>query len=457
MTTARTLPRRAAFVPALAITTILLVPATSDARTTLTLRGGERDTVTMCGTERAATVASNGTKVLARGRVDGKRAKRSAVATVARCVDGEWDTISRTRMRSQRRMPAGSDADMRITWRGRSVFLRQGQGGIARVPISFRVRNVNGTVVPCPGDGKTYVVRGNVTAPAAALEPGGTKTTTLYNHGHSFDERLWTYGGVDGYDFSNELAERGHTSVTYDRLGYGKSDKLHGFKSCYQTEATVISQMIAKLKNGDYDLEGRDELRFGRVALAGISQGALINEGVANTFKNQDALIHLGFVPAAFITPPIAAKFAAQQAQCAANSEPAVQQEGNPRGYAFRGRTDAEFRETNFVNTDPKVVADFTARRFVDPCGLPVFVTPWIGYVAANDNQVRGPVLVVFGAQDANFLTHRQAVDAQTALFSGTADRTTELLADTGHMLPLERTAPQLQRIVSDWLKQRGF
>lgn len=411
----------------------------------------------MCGQQRSAQVVASGAKVLARPRVDGKRPGRSSVLKIASCDDGRWVTTSRAKTRTQRRVPTAQDADLRITWHGRSSFVRAGQGPATRVPVSFRVRNQNRIPLPCPVDGRMYTVRGHVTAPASTFEPGGEKTTTLYNTGHSFDEQLWTYGGVEGYDFTSELAKKGHASVTYDRLGYDKSDLPDGNRLCYSSEGDVIDQMIGKLKAGDYQLEGRSAVRFGRVALAGISQGALVNEAVASTFKSQDALLHFGFVPAAFVTTPIAGKFATQLADCAANSQPANQKQGNPRGYAFRGRTDADFRGTNFVNTDPKVVADFTARRKVDPCGLPLFVGPQIAYAAANDHQIRGPVLVAFGAKDANFFPQGPALDAQAALFSGSSDVSTELIPETGHMLPLERTAPRFQTIVSNWLERHGF
>lgn len=52
-------------------------------------------------------------------------------------------------------------------------------GGVAEIPISFQVHNVNGSKVSCASDGKTYTVRGHLVTPAGA---SATKAVTLYLH-----------------------------------------------------------------------------------------------------------------------------------------------------------------------------------------------------------------------------------------------------------------------------------
>ncbi|MFC8182271.1 hypothetical protein CH293_17915 [Rhodococcus sp. 14-2470-1b] len=50
---------------------------------------------------------------------------------------------------------------------------------VVDVPVSFTVRNVNDTAVPCSADGRTSTVRGHLTAPAAGIG----SAVTLYEHG----------------------------------------------------------------------------------------------------------------------------------------------------------------------------------------------------------------------------------------------------------------------------------
>lgn len=76
----------------------------------------------------------------------------------------------------------------------------------------------------CPTDNKAYTVKGHITGPADELSGDGPKSAVLFAHGHGFTEELWRYKGAGGaYDTAGKLAELGHTSVTYDRLGYGAS------------------------------------------------------------------------------------------------------------------------------------------------------------------------------------------------------------------------------------------
>ncbi|MFF0449976.1 hypothetical protein ACFYT4_26825 [Streptomyces sp. NPDC004609] len=64
--------------------------------------------------------------------------------------------------------------------------------GISDIPVSFTVRNVNRTKASCPDDGRTYTVRGHLTAPTRRLEgKGADKAVTLYQHGIAAGEWCW--------------------------------------------------------------------------------------------------------------------------------------------------------------------------------------------------------------------------------------------------------------------------
>lgn len=429
---------------------VALVPSPASAQSSLDVSAvdAQRKTLTICGTERLATAVAR--TATARVHSAGSRAR----LTVSRCEDGRWTVVRRGTITRRATLNTSRDADLRVQARGRTQFVRVGDGGTVDVPVSFRVRNVNRTPYPGGADGREYTVRGHLTGPAARIDAGDA--ATLYTHGHSFSEELWRYRGVAGYDFTAEMARQGHVSVTFDRLGYESSDKPNGYESSYPSEADVFSQIVDQMKAGSFTVVGRPAPRFARVALAGHSQAAIIGEIAASTFKNVDGVIHLSFV-SDFASAPLLAKYGVNFADCFAAPQPANQQEGNPTGYAFRGQTEADFRSTNFVDADPAVVGDVTPKRNVDPCGLPVSVGPAISLNNVFDSLVTVPVLVAIGEKDPNFMVPPLAVRGQRDQYALARDKEFAILPGAGHALMLERTAPQLQRIVADWLEGHDF
>ena len=164
------------------------------------------------------------------------------------------------------------------------------------IPVSFEVINKNDSKAPCPADGKRYTVRGHLTGPTDKLDHGSRQdSVTLYNHGHSFAEYLWNFDKVPGYNTVGELAKRGHISVTYDRLGYGRSGKPNGTFSCYGSEADVSHQIVNDLRSGNYHIDRGHPISFKRVAYVGHEQEAFGGEAMAYSFHNIDAFAYLDF------------------------------------------------------------------------------------------------------------------------------------------------------------------
>lgn len=324
---------------------------------------------------------------------------------------------------------------------------------IADVPIQFTVQNLNrSTVQTCPVDEQTYTVRGHLIGQRRALK--SADAVTLYNHGHSFGEFLWRYRGVPGYDHVKKMAKRGHVSVTYDRLGYESSDKPQGDTSCYASEADVTDQIIDQLRAGSYTVARRESAAFERVALVGHSQAAIINEGVAHTFKSPDALVHISF-SGANGSPGLLTKFGRNIVDCTAADTTADSDPANPDGYAFRGVGEEEFSETNFFNADERVLADVLPRQNPDPCGFPQTVFEWTANNRIADPSIEIPVLVMFGDHDPNFAPGAPQLAFED--FRGSSDRTLEIIPESGHTMMLERTAPQFRAILSGWLRERGY
>jgi hypothetical protein len=64
-------------------------------------------------------------------------------------------------------------------------------------------------------------------------------------------------------------------------------------------------------------------------------------------------------------------------------------------------------------------------------------------------------VLLAIGAEDK--IWTQNGWTQQKGHFTGTSDVTAVSLADTGHYVMLERTAPRLRQIIASWLARHGF
>src|SRR5919198_3710711 len=127
---------------------------------------------------------------------------------------------------------------------------------IVDVPVSFQVQNTNTSRDPCPSDGKSYVVRGHLTGPRAAVLDPGPRAVTLYHEGFDSGEWNWRFRVVPGYDYAAEMARLGYSSVTVDQVGYGASGHPQGNDTCIGAQADIAHQIIGQLGGASYSAQG---------------------------------------------------------------------------------------------------------------------------------------------------------------------------------------------------------
>src|SRR4051794_37871838 len=193
---------------------------------------------------------------------------------------------------------------------------------IIDVPVAFRVQNTNTSQVPCASDGATYVVRGHLTGPRAAIEDPAHSTATLYYEGFESGEWNWRFRRAPRYDYAAELAALGHVSVTIDQVGYGASGHPFGFATCFGAQADIAHQIIGQLRDRG----------FGKVVLAGHDIGGGVGQ-------DQGPPHHPTHGPVGVTwegngqTPYLMRTVADANARCAAGGEPAY--EGGPGGYVY--------------------------------------------------------------------------------------------------------------------------
>jgi pimeloyl-ACP methyl ester carboxylesterase len=325
---------------------------------------------------------------------------------------------------------------------------------VVRLPVSFDIKNVNGSVLPCPSDGAAYEVKGHLIGPASKLAPaaaGRHGSVTLYLHDFSMGESFWSFAAAPRYDYAAALARAGHVSVVIDRLGYGASGHPDGNQTCLGAQADIAHQIVGKLRSGDYVVEQGQPLRFDKVALAGHGVGGLIANLEAISFADVDALVAMSYSPQ--VTQRAFEQFYASREACLGGGEPWRQ--GGAGGYAFFARSDDDFAADAFHSADPSVVALAKPLRTPDPCGDGASLIDGLVRDIASLSKVDVPVLLVCGRDDA--MTPAWVCPILKKRYVGSKDVSLYFVSNAGRALTLERSAPSFRRRVAAWLTGHGF
>lgn len=328
---------------------------------------------------------------------------------------------------------------------------------IVDLPVSFTVQNVNRSLVPCATDGKTYEIKGSLISPTPFPD-----SVTLYLHGGTAGEWMWHFQAVPGYDYATEMARLGHASVVIDMLGYDDSKTATGpigTEWCFGGNADTVHQMIEQLRTGGYELDGSAGPAFSRVALAGLSGGAITADVEAHSFGDIDALILIGWVDNLTTAGPVFTNrlLLDQQSgfwECRRGGEPSEDDGSGPLGYAYTWSTLEKQFDDVFFDVDPVVEAAVAPLINRDPCGYLGSVAQTVFVNNVFVQTITAPVLVVGGDHDL-FKPIDFQIFARRFVRSG--DVTLRILPGTGHVGVLERTAPLFRTTISGWLNARGF
>jgi pimeloyl-ACP methyl ester carboxylesterase len=326
--------------------------------------------------------------------------------------------------------------------------------GVVKRPVTFQVKNVNRSILPCPSDGAAYEVKGHLIGPASEIGKGvsgGRRSVTLYLHDFSSGEFFWSFSAVPRYDYAAAMARAGGASVVIDRLGYGSSGHPKGDQTCLGAQADVAHQVIGELRSGDYAVEGGESPRFDKVALGGHYVGALIANLEASSFNDVDGLVAMSYTPQ--VRQQAFEQFYDSRIVCDQGGEPFTQ--GGPGGYAYIGRTAAEFDKSAFYSAEPNVRAIATGLRARDPCGDGASIVDALVQDLKSLPGVKVPVLIVCAREDA--VIPDFACPYLKRRYVGSSDVSLFFVRNAGHALTLERTAPSFRRRVATWLSAHGF
>jgi pimeloyl-ACP methyl ester carboxylesterase len=317
---------------------------------------------------------------------------------------------------------------------------------IVDAPVAFTVQNVNRSASQCPSDGRTYTIRGHLTAPESLLRRA-RPAVTLYVHGTNTGEWIWRLPNGEGTSFVQALARRGHASVTIDRLGYGASDRPDGFAGCTGSHADIAHQIVQQLRSGGYQATGRAPTRFSSVVMGGHSSGALVAEATAYSFGGVDGLVLTAWAPVG-LTGDTNRRFFGAYERCLAGGEPRSGP-GDPGGYVYFDGTRAEFLAGGLsAAASPRVRAAVAPLHARNPCGVMVSEPMAILQDLTLLDRVTVPVFAVFGEKDVL----RQDVERYPGLFTSSPDVSAMTVAGAGHFVTIDTNAATMFTGVADWL-----
>jgi pimeloyl-ACP methyl ester carboxylesterase len=327
---------------------------------------------------------------------------------------------------------------------------------ISDLPVSFQVKNTNTSRVPCLSDGASYTVRGHLTGPSAALGGAGPKAVSLYLHDLGDGEWYYRFAAVPGYDFAAEMARQGDISLTIADLGYLPSGQPNGNLSCTGAHADVVHQIVQQLREGSYSVRGARPVRFRKVALAGLSVGAVEAQIEAYSYKDIDGLIVTGYSDKGASSVVYQNALLNATPVCARGGDRA-QGDSGPSGYFYFDISEQQYEENvfNADNADPAVMAAAGSLRTRAPCGDLSSAGEASPIDQAELGEVTVPVLLVYGGADK--LYPASGEPGQRAEFSGSRDASSAIIPNGGHLFTLERTAPEFRAILARWLRSHGL
>lgn len=321
--------------------------------------------------------------------------------------------------------------------------------GVVDEAVSFSVVNRNTSALACPSDGETYTIRGHLTGPATVLGGGGA--VTVYEHGIASGEWYWRVP-VEGFHHSYEMAERGHASLTIDRLGYDSSDRPDGRHMCVGSQADMLHQIIEALRSGDYEWEGETPApTFTEVTTLGHSNGGQVAQLEAISYGDVDGVVVSGWADGG-LTDEATARFQAALGSCMSGGTPSEEPD-DPSGYALYDLGRREFVEGNFADTDPKVVEYSAGKQNKHPCGDMVSQLSGVMVDAERLREIDVPVLFLYGEHDARV----QLGGVHKTLFVGAPSTTLVEVPDAGHYFDLARQHEVALDGLASWLDGEGL
>lgn len=216
------------------------------------------------------------------------------------------------------------------------------------------------------------------------------KIVQVLTHGIGFDHSYWDFGGPSSqYNYIKAATEAGYATLSYDRIGTGKSTKTDPYTGQQLgIETQVLASLTTLLREGKLSKIAKSHIRTpSKVVHVGHSFGSSISEtliSVAPTLS--DGVILTGFSTNGTYAPEF---FISTNLHLAGETDPA--RFGDfPDGYLTWGDELAnQYSFFHYPEFDPKVLAEAEATKM--PFGISEPLTATVVSKAAD---FAGPLLV---------------------------------------------------------------
>lgn len=137
------------------------------------------------------------------------------------------------------------------------------------------------------------------------MPPSGIKKSHLFiaTHGGLFDKRYWDPAiNPSEYSFVDAAIAAGYSTLTYDRLGTGLSDKPDAYTIVQASlQLEILRKMTMEARSGDLLQHARAGLgprvSFEKIIHLGHSFGSVLTNGLITTYPNlSDAAVLTGYI-----------------------------------------------------------------------------------------------------------------------------------------------------------------
>ncbi|HSX17074.1 MAG TPA: alpha/beta hydrolase [Patescibacteria group bacterium] len=275
----------------------------------------------------------------------------------------------------------------------------------------------------------------------------GSHQIDVLTEGATYNSSYWDWPQNPAlYSYVQKTLKAGRATLTYDRMGTGKSSHPVSTDITMAADAYVLHEIIQVLHLVGYN----------NVNSIGHSYGSGIALHEAGTYNDTSRVVLTGYLH----TPR---NDVVAGATYPANQDPAFAGQGLDNGYLT---TKPGTRKTSFYSTAASqqvIDYDEAHKDLVSGTGFGGYFADRAVPAGTNlTNQITAPVLLIDGQQDFVFCfnpayldcTDESAVLAHEApYFTGTASLTAKTVPNTGHDLTLHPSANDSFATINSWIK----
>jgi pimeloyl-ACP methyl ester carboxylesterase len=267
--------------------------------------------------------------------------------------------------------------------------------------------------------------------------PAGRSVQLLIS-GATYGHQYWDFRyAPQRYSYVRAASDAGFSTLNFDRIGLGASDRVVAPRATIQSNVWVVHQLVQALRRGTIGAPP-----FDRVVLVGHSEGSLIATSEAATYQDVDAVVVTGYMH------NFNERFGAVFTSLSYPAQLEKRFAHYPTGWVT-SRPGSRGGFYHLPAADPAVVdADEATKEVISGFELATFPSA-LDRVAA----VHVPVLLLAGDHDF-FCTTPACLAAEGRFYRAAPAFTARTIPEAGHNLNLHRDAPGTFRLQLDWISR---